>query len=426
MQDLSVHTLPPSPPGQITRKVLVVDDSRAQRMVISRMLSRQGYTVREAASARAALDLCVTEPPDIVISDWMMPGMSGIEFCRRFRQMERERYGYFILLTSKTDKDDVTRGFDAGADDFLSKPVNATELRARIIAGERVLSMETELQQKNALISATLDELQGVYDRLKSDLLEARKLQQSLIRDRYRRFGPAEVSLFMRSCGEVGGDLVGMFPAGQRHVGVFGLDVSGHGVSSALMTARLAGYLSATAPDQNVALMQRPDGTWAPRETSQTVRMLNDLILGEFETEHYFTLLLAVIDIETGEIEFTQAGHPSPLIQRVSGETDMIGEGGLPVGLIEGADFETVRARLFPGDRLLVYSDGLTECTNANGDFLGEEGLIEGLGLLRGRDGPESLKALVSMLEEFHGPRAFEDDISAALVDMAPFNPSVA
>jgi sigma-B regulation protein RsbU (phosphoserine phosphatase) len=354
-----------------------------------------------------------------VISDWMMPGMSGIEFCRLFRQMARGSYGYFILLTSKTDKEDVTRGFDAGADDFLSKPVNATELRARIRAGERVLAMEAELHEKNALISTTLDELQGVYDRLKSDLLEARKLQQSLIRDRFRRFGPAEVALFMRSCGEVGGDLVGMFPAGPRHFGVFGLDVSGHGVSSALMTARLAGYMSATAPDQNVALHQCADGIWAPRPTAQTVKMLNDLIFGEFETEHYFTLLLAVIDTETGEMEFTQAGHPPPVIQRGSGGTELIGDGGLPVGLIEGAEFGSETVMLHPGDRLLVYSDGLTECADGNGDFLGEEGLIAALSNLRGLSGPDSLKALVAMVEEFHGPRPFEDDISAALVDIS-------
>lgn len=417
MQDLSVHTSIPAEGDQAVRKVLVVDDSRAQRMVIARMLSRQGFEVQEAESAQDALALCAQSAPDLVISDWMMPGMSGIEFCRHFRQMARDSYGYFILLTSKAEKEDVTRGFDAGADDFLTKPVHATELRARIRAAERVLQMERELNEKNTLITSTLDELQGVYGRLKSDLQEARKLQQSLIRDRFRRFGGADVSLFMQSCGEVGGDLVGMFPAGEHHVGVFGLDVSGHGISSALMTARLAGYLSATAPDQNVALRFDGDGAWGPRPTDETVKMLNDLILGEFETEHYFTLLLAIIDLETGEMEFTQAGHPNPIIQHVSGATEMIGDGGLPVGLIEAAEFDSQRLQLCEGDRLVIYSDGITECTDGDGLFFGEEGLASMLSNLSSAPGPDCLEAMMRRLELFHGSDAFEDDVSAVLVD---------
>ena len=108
--------------------------------------------------------------PDLVMSDWMMPGLSGLEFCRAFREMPRETYGYFILLTSKSDKTEVALGLDAGADDFLTKPVNAAELRARIAAGARILQMERELTEKNRLIKSTLDELQALYDSLDSDL----------------------------------------------------------------------------------------------------------------------------------------------------------------------------------------------------------------------------------------------------------------
>ena len=146
----------------------------------------------------------------------MMPGMTGPEFCREFRQMTRDSYGYFILLTSKSEKDAIAHGLDAGADDFLTKPVNAGELRARISAGERILRMERELTEKNRLISSTLDELQAVYDSLDNDLIEAKKLQQSLVSDRYRDFGSAEVSMLLQSCGHVGGDL-GRHVRGQPH-----------------------------------------------------------------------------------------------------------------------------------------------------------------------------------------------------------------
>ena len=181
------------------------------------MLRRSGYQVTEAASGLAALKSCREDPPDLVLSDWMMPEMNGLEFCEAFRKMPRESYGYFILLTSKNERKDIAQGFDAGADDFLTKPVNGAELRARITAAERVVQMEKALNEKNRLIRATLDELQTIYDSIHGDLIEARKLQQSLVSERQRDFGSTEVSLLLRSSGHVGGDLVGYVP-GQRHL----------------------------------------------------------------------------------------------------------------------------------------------------------------------------------------------------------------
>ena len=130
------------------RTVLVVDDSRLQRKILQASLKRWGYRILEAESGQRALQICETTQPDMVISDWMMPGMDGLEFCKAFRAMKRDSYGYFILLTSKSEKDEVAQGLDNGADDFLTKPVNPSELRARLNAGERILSMERELTEK--------------------------------------------------------------------------------------------------------------------------------------------------------------------------------------------------------------------------------------------------------------------------------------
>ena len=288
--------------------VLVVDDSRLQRRILAASLTRWGYRVTEAESGADALKICADTPPDIVLSDWMMPGMDGLEFCQAFRAMPRDRYGYFILLTSKTEKDAVARGLDCGADDFLNKPVNAAELRARINAGERIQRMEKELVEKNGLITTTLQQLQMLYDALDSDLIEAKKLQQSLVRERFYDFDQGQVSLLLRSSGHVGGDLVGVFPVCDGRIGLFGIDVSGHGISSALMTARLAGYLSAT-PDHNVALARQPDGTYAMLPPATVAAELNRLVLEDMETEHYFTLLLADVDLTTGHMRMVQAGR---------------------------------------------------------------------------------------------------------------------
>ena len=156
------------------RSILVVDDSKLQRKILTSLVKRWGFKVCEAENGEQALEMCKDDQPDIVLSDWMMPGMSGLELCQSFRSLPNDDYGYFILLTSKGEKDEVTEGLRAGADDFLTKPINVDELRARISAGERILDMQRELTKKNCMISETLDELQRVYDSLDKDLIEAK------------------------------------------------------------------------------------------------------------------------------------------------------------------------------------------------------------------------------------------------------------
>lgn len=406
--------------GAVIRRVLVVDDSRMQRRILAASLNRWGFEVREAASGDDALRMCREMPPDLVMSDWMMPGLNGLEFCREFRRMPRDGYGYFILLTSKSDKEEVALGLDAGADDFLTKPVNAAELRARIAAGERILCMQRELSDKNRLIKSTLDELQMLYDSLDADLIEAKKLQQSLVRERYRDFGPAEVSMMLHSSGHVGGDLVGMFPIGDSRVGLYGIDVSGHGISSALMTARLAGYLSAAAPEQNLALRKTEDGGFTARPPAEVLGLLNRLIMSEMKTEHYFTIALAHVDLETGMVLLAQAGHPHPAVQRANGSVEFVGHGGLPVGLFDDARFEQVSFRLASGDRLLLHSDGVTECAGRDGSLLDEEGLAGIMRALRQTRGMAFLESLMWKLSDFAGDADFNDDISAVLLEFKP------
>ena len=401
----------------VIRRVLVVDDSRAQRRILTASLTRWGFDVREADSGEVALGICDDYAPDLVLSDWMMPGMTGLEFCRAFRDMPRDAYGYFILLTSKSDKDEVALGLDAGADDFLTKPVNAAELRARITAGARILRMERELTEKNRLITSTPDELQLLYDSLDCDLIEAKKLQQSLVSERYRDFGTAEVSLLLQSAGHVGGDLVGMFAISESRIGLYGIDVSGHGISSALMTARLAGYLSSSVPEQNLALQKTRAGGFIARPPAEALAMLNRVIMSEMETEHYFTIALADVDLQNGNVIIAQAGHPYPALQRACGAVEFIGEGGLPVGLIDAAEFQQFEVMMAPGDRLLIHSDGVTECVGRDGSLLDETGLAGTLRELRQTRARAFLESLIWKLSDFAGDADFQDDISAVLLE---------
>lgn len=415
---------PMLPDAADIRKVLVVDDSRLQRQILVTSLKRWGFEIFEACSGVEALEICRQIAPDLILSDWMMPEMNGLDFCRAFRAMPREGYGYFILLTSKSEKGDIALGLDAGADDFLTKPVNADELRARIAAGGRIVRMERELSDKNRLVKSTLEELQKLYDSLDNDLIEAKKLQQSLVSERYRDLGPAEVSLLLHSSGHVGGDLVGMYPINETRLGLYSIDVSGHGISSALMTARLAGYLSATSPDQNVALVRTDSGMILPRPPAETIATLNQLILGELETEHYFTLLLADVNLDTGTVTMAQAGHPNPVVQRADGRVEIDGPGGLPVGLIDGAAYEQFQLDLHPGDRLMIYSDGIVECSNPQGQLLSEEGLTLIMKDLRQTHGMAFMESLIWKMTDYSGDGDFEDDVSAVLLEFKPSLPA--
>ncbi|WP_085835331.1 PP2C family protein-serine/threonine phosphatase [Aquimixticola soesokkakensis] len=399
------------------KSVLVVDDSRAQRRILSSYLSRWGYSVVEAGSGVEALELCRTHEIDLVVSDWMMPGMDGLEFCQEFRDLDRENYGYFILLTSKNEKGEVAHGLDIGADDFLTKPVAGDELLARIRAGERILRMERELTEKNRLVTSTLQEISTLYESLDRDLVEARKLQQSLVRERFHDFGAATVSLLLRPCGHVGGDLVGTFPINEDQIGVFSIDVSGHGIASALMTARLAAYLSGTAPEQNLAVTATADGQVVPKSPSDVAAQLNRLMLDEMETDLYFTMLLAHFNLKTGEMVMTQCGHPHPVCQRASGDIEFFGDGGLPVGLIPNATYEDVHFQLSAGDRVFLLSDGVTECPDGDDGMLGDEGLRAIISKNRHQRGEAFFETLIWDLNAFTQDQDFPDDISAILLE---------
>lgn len=418
MQTSQVKIGGPQPPpatGAI-RRVLVVDDSRAQRRLVCASLLRLGYQVAEAGSGAEALAHCRDNPVDLVLSDWMMPGMDGLSFCRAFRALKTESYGYFILLTSNSAKAEVALGLNAGADDFLAKPVDPNELRARISAGERIVRMERELTERNRLIGSALAEIRSLYTALDRDLVEARRLQQSLIKERYRDFGPAQVSLLLRPSGHVGGDLVGFFPIDRRRIGLYAIDVSGHGVTSALMTARLAGLFTAAMPDQSIAL-QVQNGVPTARPPSEVAAALNRLLLEEIRTDQYLTLLYAEADLLTGRVVLVQAGHPHPAVQRASGQVEFLGHGGLPVGLLAEARWQDVTVVLNPGDRLVLMSDGITECTDASGTQLAEAGVARMLAANRDLGGPTLLEALMWDLSKFAAGQDFQDDVSGVLYE---------
>jgi len=141
-------------------RVLVVDDDPSILRLIAKIVSSAGHHVSQAENGSKALDFVLQDPPDLVVCDWEMPELDGVELCRRIRSQNLAQYAYVILLTGKSSTDEVVQGLAAGADDFVTKPIDRAVLLARLEAGSRVIRMEQQLR----MISEQ-DPLTGIFNR---------------------------------------------------------------------------------------------------------------------------------------------------------------------------------------------------------------------------------------------------------------------
>ena len=409
-----------APLAEMKLRVLVVDDSRMQRKLVSTHLKKWGFDIFEAESGDAALQMCKEIELDLILSDWLMPGMTGPEFCEEFRKLERESYGYFILLTSKSEKSDIALGLDMGADDFLSKPVNPAELRARIKAGQRVLKMEHKLHEENAKTTAALNRIQEINAELEKDLVQASKLQQSLVPKSSIEAPTHSISNIFKSSSHVGGDMLGTFMLTEDRVAIYSIDVSGHGVSSALLTVQLHGMLSPNNKENNLAFKPNGTGGFDIRSPDEIAREFNAHLTGSMETDLYFTLAYADIELSTGKTQMVQAGHPFPVVFSKRGGVVRKGDGGPPIGLIPDIEFGLFDFTLARDEKLLLYSDGLTECQNPKGELLDDDGLEKMLQPILDGHGVDLLQDIHWKLTEFAEGNDFGDDLSAILFEFAP------
>ncbi|WP_394827371.1 diguanylate cyclase [Pendulispora albinea] len=166
-------------PSRIPLKVLVAEDDASSRELVVKAITLLGYECRSARDGQEAWEMHQAEHADVILSDWRMPRMDGLELCRRTRVAgDEEAYTYFIFLSALSDRDHFIRGTEAGADDFHSKPVDLVELRARLVSAGRVIALHRKLAEKNAILrrdsqvsfrAARTDPLTEVSNRLQMD-----------------------------------------------------------------------------------------------------------------------------------------------------------------------------------------------------------------------------------------------------------------
>lgn len=393
-------------------KVLVADDDRVHRRLLGVNLARWGHEVIEAADGDQAWAL-VQRHPDVrlLLLDWEMPGIDGPEICKRVRQTRREQYLFILLVTSRTGREDFLEGMRAGADDFITKPVDADELSVRLRAAERVITLQEELGEHNRkLIEAN--------ERMRLDLVAAAKVQRSF----FPRIAPTvpgfRFAWTFIPCEYVAGDLLNVFQIDEKRWAFFILDVSGHGVPAALLSVSLSHMM---VPSHDLG---KGRGRRAPETDPQNfsdpravIRMLNQRFpLGE-GSGMFCTMVYAVLNTADSTLEWVRAGHVPPLLLKNGGtEPEYFQQPeGMFVGLssFEDPNQQTGKITLEPGDRFILYSDGLIESARPEDEE--EFGYERLAGVLKENEAQPietALETVVKSSIEWSGRSHFADDVT--------------
>ncbi len=397
--------------------ILVASHDAHIRDLILRNLTEWGYPAVLAETADRAWQLLEEKKPWLVIADWAMPGSDGLSFCSRVRGRDNAGYVYIILLTPKVFKDRLVEAMEAGADDFILEPFGMDEVRARIMSAQRIMALEKELGERNQELTETNRRLRLAHEVITQDVESAARIQQSLLPCCAEAvFGFEFDSLFI-PCQVVGGDIFNYFVLDQDTIAFYHLDVSGHGIPAAMMSVAVSKTLTSLPFHESlIRHTTRGPRTMEPFSPSSVVRELDMLFQSNDSVEQYFTIIYGMLDRRTGQVRFTQAGHPHPIYLPASSDAKLVGSGGLPVGLLPNAEFTETRITLSPGDRLFLYSDGIPDCTDPEGGRFSTDRLL--FFLTDQRDLPLSdlMRRLGEEMYRYHGSDAFEDDMSMLVI----------
>jgi len=381
------------------------------------LLRAQGHEVLEASDGELAWELVGRNQVSFVVSDWLMPNLAGVDLCRRIRAANFEHYVYVILCTSKGAKSDLIEGMDAGADDFLVKPISPEELRVKVRAGERVLRLQQGLAEKNRELAGINNRLQSAHKLIEDDLKAAAWMQQRLLPQAALEAHGVKCSWRLQPSGYIAGDIFNFFALDDSHVGFYLLDVSGHGVPAAMLSVTLSMMLTPDAA--NGSPLKRYDSATDAYDIlspGDAVRELNR----RFQTrdDRYFTMIYGLFDARSSMLRLAQAGHPGPVLIRKGEAPRVLGTGGMPVGLWRDIDFDCFDTRLNPGDRILLYSDGVTECMNFDGEAFGEDRLLIYLAQSAAQPMDNLLGGLLTAVRAWRAETDFGDDLSLLAIEM--------
>jgi sigma-B regulation protein RsbU (phosphoserine phosphatase) len=312
------------------------------------------------------------------------------------------------MATARDESEDVVEALRLGANDYVTKPFDYPVVLARVQTQlslkrsvDRIRALEQNLERQNA-------ELELANRRMKRDLAAAARVQEALLPAGMPNLPGARFAWQFRPCTELAGDLLNVVPLGEGQVSLFVLDVVGHGVAAALLAVMAHRVLA--------RLGQGPAGPPGPAEVA---RQLQCEFPFEERTSQFFTLHYGVLDLGGGAFRFISAGHPGPVYVPADAPAQNLNVPGFPIGLGDGAYHEQVLS-LRPGDRLYLYSDGLTDAQNPAQQRFGEARVVSALERARARSLGDSVTSLLTEVEAWCGPASPHDDISILAAEIAP------
>lgn len=321
-------------------EILIVDDDALSRKILAQVLTSNGYNCQVCGDGAQALEIIHAKPPSLLLLDFDMPGANGAEVLKQLRSDQEQAIAQMpaIMLTAHGSDESEVSCLQAGADDFVTKPVNAAVLRARIETQLRLRSMRRQLEKQN-------DELEQWRHDLERDLAAARLTQQSLIPQKPLVLHGWDVAASYRPVIQVGGDIYGWLPMKNGRILFWIADGSGHGAAAALLTT--------------LAKLLFQHGSVEHDAPARVMEAVNDDFRSIFAGRSFMTAMCIALDHTTGSAHVVGAGHPPLLINRRNGATESIPSVAPPLGLIERPKFVETALKLELGDTFLLYTDGL-------------------------------------------------------------------
>lgn len=336
---------------EATAKILVVDDDWRNRDLMSAFLEPLGLDVLMAENGPAALKACLLEKPDLVLLDVMMPGMDGFEVARRLRGNPETFELPVVMVTALNQVGDRVAALEAGADDFLTKPVDRTELKARVLSLLKIKVYRDQINLNQARVAQEL----ALASNLQKGLLPRRENLARLA----RRHGLA-ISYGVRPAGEVCGDFLDVQRLEQGVVAVTLADCKGHGVSAGMMTMAVHALLH-SLPDLGA-------------QAGENLTLLAKNLSGVLPSRQFAAAAHFIYDPRSAVLSLARAGLPGPIFGHADPQS--IREPGVagapPLGLVKGnTPIGQREFQMAEGDRLVLYTDGFSEAEEKNGGFFG-------------------------------------------------------
>lgn len=375
-------------------QILIIDDDVTTQILLKRTLSTQGYDITLASNGEEGLIKAKEIRPALIICDWIMPRLNGLEVCCEIKSISELSTTFFILLTSLDSVEDRVKGLDAGADDFLCKPIEMYELQARVRAGLRLHQLSRDLEQQKYLLEAELAEAAEYVSSILPEPLSHPALNIDV------RFIPSR---------KLGGDSFDYFWLDSEHIAFYLLDVAGHGLRASLPSLSVINLLRSRGLN-NVDYYQ----------PNQVLQGLNHVFQMNDRNDKYFTIWYGIYNYRQRELIYSCAGHP-PAILLPSRSLKNIDEqrlktAGVPIGMFPDVKYANADYTIKPGSSLYIFSDGIYELEQENGVFWGLEQLINLLKKYH-HNPIRNLDQLLQHIRSWHPDFQFEDDLSIMQID---------